>query len=350
MSLPDVDILLATYIPEDMPEGLIYLNRQVQSLVDQDYAGNIRILVRDDGSHFDGIKALIQNREIPSHISFEFIDDDLGNLGYGKNFETLMEASTAPYVFFCDQDDSWASEKISKCVERLQDMERRYGSETPVLVNHDAMFCDRDLNVKNRSMNSAYGGRFTSKKMADFVSFTTTPGFTQCMNRALVEEFSPFIENYVGHDTYALMLARVLGEIGYIDEPLVSYRVHDKNTSSPRIKKSSPILDEVLRAGVLLRNISKTLKTYHEVRRNSFRKVKATEEFLERYADDPRLQKEDTSLMRNFCQTASMNGFQRLNAIKRDGFFANSWKAKLVFCLPFGQELADEQQFTCEKT
>jgi len=96
-TMPAVDILMATYIPEDKRELCDYLGAQTQSLVQQDYRGPIRILVRDDGSFYD-VRSIISDRELPPNVSIEFVEDDLGNLGYVKNFERLMFASEAPYV------------------------------------------------------------------------------------------------------------------------------------------------------------------------------------------------------------------------------------------------------------
>lgn len=36
------------------------------------------------------------------------------NLGYNKNFEFLLQQSTANYIMFSDHDDVWHKDKVEK--------------------------------------------------------------------------------------------------------------------------------------------------------------------------------------------------------------------------------------------
>lgn len=90
-----VDILLATY------NGARFLPEQLQSLIDQHFR-DWRLIVRDDGS----------------------ADDTLA-------------ISDAPYFAFCDQDDVWKPDKLSRMVACLRQHEATVGAATPLLA-----FCD----------------------------------------------------------------------------------------------------------------------------------------------------------------------------------------------------------------
>ena len=43
------------------------------------------------------------------------------NLGYNKNFEFLLQQSTANYIMFSDHDDVWHKDKVEKSLKLLKD-------------------------------------------------------------------------------------------------------------------------------------------------------------------------------------------------------------------------------------
>ncbi|EEY35290.1 glycosyltransferase, partial [Pseudoleptotrichia goodfellowii] len=109
-----IDILLATY------NGEKYLEEQLYSILNQSYP-NINLLIRDDGSKdktVDIIKKYAQKDE-----RIKFIEDDLGNLGFLKNFEKLLEHSEENYIMFSDQDDIWNPDKIEKSYKKIRETE-----------------------------------------------------------------------------------------------------------------------------------------------------------------------------------------------------------------------------------
>ena len=94
-----IEILLATY------NGERFLAEQLDSIIAQTHK-NWWILARDDGST-DGTLALLKAYKVQLVDKMEILEDGRGNLGSVGNFSALMEASTAEYVAFCDQDDVW---------------------------------------------------------------------------------------------------------------------------------------------------------------------------------------------------------------------------------------------------
>lgn len=46
---------------------------------------------------------------------------------------------------FCDQDDSWHTNKLRRTLARMKQLEARYGADVPALVFTDARVVDGEL-------------------------------------------------------------------------------------------------------------------------------------------------------------------------------------------------------------
>jgi hypothetical protein len=70
------------------------------------------------------------------------------NLSSVGCFSCLVEdiPDDAKYIMFCNQDDYWHSDKISKTLEKMLDMESRY-KDSPVLVHADLSVVDKNLHA-----------------------------------------------------------------------------------------------------------------------------------------------------------------------------------------------------------
>ena len=120
-----VIVLLATY------NGAEFLSDQIQSIQGQTIS-NWTLLVRDDGSE-DDTRGVLE-RLAAKDKRIRCIHDTRGCLGAARNFGELMRiarAEKADYVFFSDQDDVWASNKITDQLTYLMEMELRHGKRPP---------------------------------------------------------------------------------------------------------------------------------------------------------------------------------------------------------------------------
>ena len=84
-----IDILLATY------NGSKYLHEQLNSILSQSY-GNINVIIRDDGSSDNTVMIINEYEEKDNRV--KLLNDNLGNLGFVRNFEELMKNSTSEYL------------------------------------------------------------------------------------------------------------------------------------------------------------------------------------------------------------------------------------------------------------
>ncbi|MBD3809809.1 MAG: glycosyltransferase family 2 protein [Sulfuricurvum sp.] len=252
-----IDILLATY------NGEKYLVEQIESILLQTILNWI-LLIRDDGST-DGTLQIIQRYADQYPDKIIWLRDNESNLGVTKNFERLMEYSTASYIMFCDQDDIWLPHKIETCLRKLQTMEREYGVDTPLLVYTDLSVCDERGELVAESFWK-YQGSNPSLPLdyAKALVQNNATGSTFIFNRSLCDRALPFPPDTVMHDWCVALTALYLGKIDYITNQTILYRQHSANVSGSKGKNILPILRKLPRYCIILENNRVQAKSFLE--------------------------------------------------------------------------------------
>ena len=202
-------VLLSTY------NGEKYLYDLLKSLEDQDIP--INLFVRDDGSidkTRDILNEFAQTREWVTLIFGE-------NIGVIKSFFTLLQVSTQfSYYAFCDQDDIWLSDKISRAYNFLKE----YPSTSPNL------YFSR-LTAVNGSLEFIREGRNFHCTFIQCVFKNYAPGCTMVINskaREFLLKYN-FLEIRM-HDWWILQVLNGVGNVVFDNESRLLYRIHDSNT------------------------------------------------------------------------------------------------------------------------
>lgn len=323
---PRVDILLATFFLDNYERGEEYLRLQLDSLVAQDYP-NFRILIRDDASPNPLARKIIEEYQARYPELIKVVPTDTDNLGYAGNFEKLMEASDAEYVCFADQDDIWYPHKVSHSIATMQAQEAEKGKDTPLLVHHDARIMNSDGEPVHGSMANNFDDDYADSHLERITYRTATYGFTITANRALVDKALPFPtpSDKVGHDGHLGVVARVFGDIFYDKTKLVDYRIHDNNTSGPRIKGEEPA-----RVGFLPR-IKRVFNTLAKVRKTFKSRFDYAGAFVEQHRADPNFKPEDRRILSDYAKLGQgWNPVERLQIMMKHNFYAKFKKAVLV--------------------
>ena len=220
---PRIDILLATY------NGARYLPELLASLDAQTETG-WRLIARDDGST-DATRAVLDAWSAARPGRVVILDDDRTGLGASGNFAALLAASDAAYFMFCDQDDIWLPDKISRMAAEMTRLEARRGDETPLLVHSDLEVVDGDLRPIDASF-WRYQRLFRPmatppRELLLVVNYVT--GCATLGNAALRRAAAPVPNAAALHDWWVALVAGMLGDIADIDEPTVRYRQHGVN-------------------------------------------------------------------------------------------------------------------------
>jgi glycosyltransferase involved in cell wall biosynthesis len=216
-----ISVALCTY------NGEKYLPEQLESILHQTVPVQ-EIVVCDDGSN-DRTLAVLS--EFAARVSFPIrIHQNETNLGSTKNFEKCLSLCEGDIIFLCDQDDVWRADRVEK--------QAGYLRENPGM---DAVFSNAIVIDDN--------SRPTQSMIWDQIEFTEDPqklwkagkaheilfggfvvtGATLALRRSCLKRLMPFPTHVpkLIHDAWIALALSLEKKIDFINEPLISYRMHN---------------------------------------------------------------------------------------------------------------------------
>ena len=279
-----VNIILCTY------NGERFLPALLDSVFAQTY-GNIDIFARDDGSKDDTKEILKRYAEKNTDtVRLHIVEDELGNLGYSRNFMRTMRASgDADYYCFCDQDDVWLPDKVARAVSAME----KESQDQCLLYSSNYDVCDRDLNVIGASHPLTPFEELDVGKSLSLYDGGWMLGFTLVMNRKLKETaFDNNAEQIYSHDIWVQAVAvGFQGKLLTDDKVTVHFRRHENTTSIAESKVNRSFLEawkyrlnEFLGNGKMFQSVRNGINTYASVYENTLPRSK-DRLFLKRFAD-----------------------------------------------------------------
>ncbi|MDR2409415.1 MAG: glycosyltransferase family 2 protein [Bacteroidales bacterium] len=277
-----VVILMTTY------NGMNYLVQQIDSIIQQDYT-NWLLYISDDKST-DNTMTILRRYQY-RYANKIFILDNASAFSNPKdNFLNLLLRVGGELFMFCDQDDVWRHDKISISVEvynKLSDEEKK----KPILIHSDLNVVNEKLKTIKKSFFKYSYINPKRNKLKNLIVQNTVTGCTVLINRMVVDNIVPHLSkneyvfsDIIIHDWLCALVASSFGQIICIDDQLVMYRQHSRNSigardawsykyvfsllKNNRIKKS--ILDTERQAAAFLHiygdrlelNVRKTIKLY----------------------------------------------------------------------------------------
>lgn len=212
--VPCVNILLCTL------NGARFLAAQLASLERQSHA-NWRLTVSDDGST-DGTLQVVERfaQQIRQPVEIRIGP----RRGWAANYLSLANdpGIDADYFAFCDQDDLWHPDKLSKALDWLRTIPR----DTPAAYGGRTRLVDADgkpLGLARRFLKPP--------SFANALVQSIAGGNTILFNRAAKRLFERAgAVAVVSHDWWAYQLITGHGGVFYYDlQPQVDYRQHAHN-------------------------------------------------------------------------------------------------------------------------
>lgn len=210
MKLQLASIVMATY------NGAKFISEQIDSIIAQDYV-NKELIIIDDGSNDETVSII--NEYIKQYSWMVFIQHKV-NLGLVKTFEEGIKISSGEYIFLCDQDDIWLSNKITRMIHLVGDS---------LLIHSDAKLIDQNRLI----LCDSYVNTYKDESLETFKDYLLTNNVTGCcamITRKLIDLALPIPDNFYVHDHYFALVASYYGSIKLIDDKLVLYRQHGKNS------------------------------------------------------------------------------------------------------------------------
>jgi len=221
-----VSICLATF------NGQKYLKQQLDSIQNQTYK-NLHVVIQDDCSS-DETMAILESYK--DSLEMEVYQNHK-NLGYIKNFESLIQKAKGDYITICDQDDIWEIDKIEILVKNIKDK---------TLIYSNSMLIDENSNSLHKTLSKKLKNRFIDSNTA--LNFL----YDNCVSAHAVlfkKELLPYIKEFpktIYFDSYIAATASSLNGIKYIDKNLVLYRQHSDNTLGNKTKAKTNVKKRIL--------------------------------------------------------------------------------------------------------
>lgn len=284
--------------------GEKYIKQQIESIMKNTYE-NIHLTIYDDTKEEQTSAAMtdilnLMNEKYGDKITYK---KNVQNKGCTRNFLEGLQASAAEYTMFSDQDDYWNKDKVELTVEKMKQMESKYGKDTPLVVFTDAIVVDSKLNLIHRSFHRSNHLNTKRLGLAHLLMENKLIGCTMMMNQALRNKIIAIPENARVHDWWIALVAATFGKIGYLEESTILYRQHENNVIGNQ------------EYGSYIKKRLASLKSQREV---IYSNMKQAEEFLEIY--HMFLSKEQKALIGRFANLNKRNWLYRRYAMCRYGY------------------------------
>lgn len=212
----------------------------MESLLAQSH--EVSIHVSDDVSNDETI-ARVSNR---LRDGIDTLHVNANNTGFVRNFAQGLKRAVeaqAQYIALSDQDDIWEEHRVAAGMQAMSDLECLHGSDAPLLVHSDLKLIDSNAKQSHPSFLAYRRYRITSRRCLNTIlGENGVMGNTVLMNRALAELCLPFPESLHVHDYWIALMAELFGHRALLDEPLVSYRLHENNASNTAESMSRGLL------------------------------------------------------------------------------------------------------------
>jgi glycosyltransferase involved in cell wall biosynthesis len=202
--------------------GAQFLEEQLASLERQERRPD-ELVVCDDRSTDNTVELL---ESFARSASFPVrIQVNPANLGSTRNFDRAMRLCTGNLIAFCDQDDVWHATRLSRCAQALHD-----NPQLGLVFSNAQLIDERGMQLPgglwdNFDFGSAIRERIRHGDMLPLVRYRFVTGATIMLRAQLREYICPAAGEWL-HDGWIATLAACLAGIGFLEEPLIQYRVH----------------------------------------------------------------------------------------------------------------------------
>jgi rhamnosyltransferase len=243
-----VCVLLSSY------NGEKFITTQLDSLLAQRDI-NLKILVRDDGSH-DGTCGILEKYQQAGQL--DLIRGE--NVGYAKSFYTLVKnAPVSDYYAYCDQDDFWESDKLATAVAMLENQDQ----QKPALYFSALKIVDDNLKFK---FNSHKNFKIQEHPFQQSFIKVAAYGCTLVFNNITRDNLLRYNYNtFYAHDTNMYMMVAALGNLIFDNVPHIQYRQHAHNTFGySKLKNKLNYFFNVECKNMRLKEMQKIKKHFYE--------------------------------------------------------------------------------------
>lgn len=312
---PPIYIILATF------NGADFLAEQIDSLIAQTETG-WTLLIRDDGSLDETVRVIQEYSQKDHRIRVQTKDgvDSSSALG---NFSALLVSAFeqgAQYVFFCDQDDVWASDKLDTMLGQLKKLEGV--DKGPCLVHHDLKVVNESLVTQAESFINLMQLQPSDEcNPQRLISRNEVTGCAMVCNRELLEIALPVSGKAIMHDWWLALTAGYFGRLEFVQDQLVKYRQHGANTIGAKSFWHG------------LNPFTNWITGWRRGNKEFLESVKQAKVFREVNIDRFDKDSESFVALDHYCGLEGATRWQRLKTLRQCGLWRSFWVLNVVMAL-----------------
>lgn len=214
-----LSVALCTY------NGEKYITTQINSILKQSTPVD-EIVICDDGST-DNTIAIID--EIKQNNSTNIIiHRNAHNLGVCANFELAVSLCKGDIIFLSDQDDIWNPYKVKTIVSWFETNPHKSAvfTDATLIKDNEEPFSEKTL-WECIGFNKKMRKYFDKGLPLETFFINKATGATMAFRKEIKFPFAKYCNNEnVLHDYCIALKALDNDELGYIDKPLIQYRLH----------------------------------------------------------------------------------------------------------------------------
>lgn len=296
-----IAIILCTF------NGERYLGKQLESIISQKYT-KWTIFISDDGSTDTTLEIIKQYQEKLGTDKIILLSGP--KKGFAWNFLSALKKASPNYNYyaFCDQDDIWLPDKLSRGVSKLE----QENAEIPMI------HCGRTILINDNE--EQYGMSYLFSRKPSFKNAlmqNIAGGNTMLLNRSaqkLVTE-TPDDKEIISHDWWVyIVVTGCGGKVVYDSEPMLLYRQHSGNI----IGSNTSLFSKISR---LRRFLSGEFRTWSDRNLNALCFFKA------------KLTKENQEIVDVFTRARNANLILRIVLFSRIGLYRQTLSGTLALVL-----------------
>lgn len=218
-----ISIAMTTY------NGAKYIEEQLLSILNQTMFVD-EIVICDDNSTdatSDIINDIIDRYTLSDRVRF-FRNNS--NLGYVENFRKAIGLTTGDYIFLADQDDIWDKDKVEICIENMKNgMYDALCTNSEFVDKNGDTIQDTSKYLTNPLLRKNPDGKITDISFHRLIYGNIAQGCTYCFNKRVKDKYLQFESKTISHDYQIMLIASLIGSVGFLNRKLIKYRMHDDN-------------------------------------------------------------------------------------------------------------------------
>jgi len=218
-----VSVVLSTY------NGERYISELLLSLLNQTVAID-EVLICDDCSKDKTVQIIDEFVSVHNLKNWSISVNEI-NKGWKVNFKELLLKAHGEYVFLCDQDDIWISDKVEKMIKVMENNPKIYllASEYNLLLEKNGVFYDKRCSIDDNSIKKV---DFNVKSSF----YIRRPGCVYCVKNELIKYIKEYAFPDYPHDAFLWRTAAMLDGLYIYNSPTIHYRRHETNATGHEVK------------------------------------------------------------------------------------------------------------------